>query len=268
MKSQLAVVTGATGGIGGAISEALCAGGYSVCLVGRNIAKLQEMQEQLSKRFDDVQVYTKACDLTQTEDRKALVDYALSVSVPLAVWVNNAGINDFSLFSDQDDERIAALVETNVTAPLLTLRQLLSKVDHQQPLQVINVGSTFGTIGYPGFTAYSATKFAIRGLSEALSRELADSAIRVRYFAPRATQTALNSDAVNRMNAELKVTMDTPETVAAAFMACLKGDAATAYVGFPEKFFARLNSWFPGVVGNALKKQLPVIRRYATQKSS
>ena len=267
MLTKLAVVTGATGGIGGAISEALCAAKYSVCLVGRNTQALQIRREQLAKKYSSVKVYAQTCDITEADDRIALVNAVQHLEHALALWVNNAGISDFGLFQEQSPDVIAAQLDVNTKAPMLMTQALLNSIDSDGELQIINVGSTFGSIGFPGFVAYSASKFALRGFTQALSRELADSAIRIRYFAPRATKTALNPSAVNAMNRELKVAMDTPDMVAQAFMAFLRSKAETRHVGFPEKLFARLNQILPGFVSGALLKQLPVFRRYAKRQS-
>ena len=121
----------------------------------------------------------------------------------------------------------------------------------------------FGSLGYPGFAAYSATKFALRGFTEALRRELADSKIGVHYFAPRATRTGMNTSAVDRMNAELKVAMDPPAQVAAAACSMLEAGKTGVVFGWPEKLFVRINALLPGVVDGSLRKQLPVIRRHA-----
>ena len=127
----------------------------------------------------------------------------------------------------------------------------------------LSVGSVFGGLGYPGFTAYSASKFALRGFSEALRRELADTNVRVLYLAPRATRTGMNGSHVEAMNAELGVAMDAPETVAAAACALLARGARLAVVGWPEKLFVRINAVLPGVVDGSVRRQLSVIRRYA-----
>ncbi len=266
MLTPLAVVTGATGGIGSAISQALCGAGFSVVLVGRNNEQLQQLRERLAADFQQITVYALRCDITNEGDRATLVGRVRTLEHPLQLWVNNAGISHFGLFHEQSDSVVAAQISVNVTATLLLTQALLKAVDHASPLQIINVGSTFGTIGYPGFCAYSASKFAVRGFSEALSRELADSAIQVRYFAPRATKTELNSAAVEAMNSELKVAMDTPEAVAEAFTAFIKTTAQSHYVGFPEKLFTRLNALVPKVVSGAIGKQLHVIKHHALSR--
>ena len=99
---------------------------------------------------------------------------------------------------------------------MLLVHELLPHLKAQPQAHLLNMGSVFGNIGYPGYAAYSASKFAMRGFTEALRRELADTRVRVHYLAPRATRTPINSPAVQRMNAELKVAMDPPEAVARA----------------------------------------------------
>jgi len=111
--------------------------------------------------------------------------------------------------------------------------------------------------------AYSATKFAVRGFSEALRRELADSRVMVKYLAPRSTRTAMNSTAVVEMNTRLKVTMDPPERVARELIALLKRRRNSAVVGWPEKAFVKVNAVLPGVVDRAVRGQLPLIRAFA-----
>jgi hypothetical protein len=100
----------------------------------------------------------------------------------------------------------------------------------------------FGAIGFPGYVAYSTTKFALRGFTEALRRELAGSSVTVQYLAPRATRTPINSSAVERMNAELGVAMDPPERVARELAELLRTGRRSAVVGWPEKLFVRINA--------------------------
>jgi len=127
------------------------------------------------------------------------------------------------------------------------------------------VGSTFGSIGFPFFAAYSASKFGLRGFSEALQRELDATGVDGIYVAPRAARTPLNTGPVVRMNEALKVAMDPPEVVAEAIVRAIERDRERVYLGWPEKAFVRLNALLPGVVGRALRKQSHPMRPYALE---
>ena len=151
---------------------------------------------------------------------------------------------------------------------MLLTQELLPLLQEQEDARVINIGSTFGSIGYPGFSAYCASKFGLRGFTEALRRELADTGTRVSYIAPRATRTALNTDTVVAMNDELGTAMDDPSQVANEVLAAIHGSARTdKFIGWPEKIFVRINALLPAVVDSSLRKQLPIIRRFARNQT-
>ena len=154
------------------------------------------------------------------------------------------------------------MFELNTLTPILLTRLLLPLMLSRQSV-IVNVGSGFGSIGFAGYCGYSASKFALRGFSEALRRELADTSVSVRYLAPRATTTDMNSDTVVAMNAELGNAMDEPMVVAGALLNLLAKSSGTSYIGWPERFFIKLNGLFPALVDRALGKQLPAIRRHA-----
>jgi short-subunit dehydrogenase len=256
------VLTGASGGIGGELARILSQNGAELILVGRNERKLRQVEETLAA---GCKAQLVAADIATIEGRQRIVN-ACTRHGHIDALVNCAGINDFALFNDQDNTRIAQLVDTNVTAPMLLVHQLLPLLGHAREGLVANIGSTLGTIGHPGFATYCATKFALRGFSQALRRELADSTIRVKYIAPRATRTAINSADVDAMNAELGVAMDEPADVAAQiFTALARNKDGDVYLGWPEKLFARINQLLPGIVDAALRKQWPVIRRFASR---
>jgi short-subunit dehydrogenase len=177
--------------------------------------------------------------------------------------VQAAGLNRFGLVEQQDDEAIAAQVALNLVAPMLLTRRLLPLLRERPRALLLFVGSTFGAIGYPGFAPYSATKFGLRGFAEALRRELADGPVRVLYLAPRATRTAMNAGAVVEMNRALRVAMDPPAQVAAAIVQALRDESPERHLGWPERFFARLNRLLPRVVDRALRGQLATIQRFA-----
>ena len=261
------VLIGATGGIGQEIAKQLCLNNNPVILVGRNTQTLADLQHKLSQDYPKLAIESYACDLSlpasQDDLIKALSQFT-SGSNTIDTVILNAGINDFALLTDQSDQLLEQMMLVNVSYPLQLIKRLLPVLVSQgQQSQIITIGSTFGSIGYPGYSAYSASKFALRGATEALSREYADTNVRFRYFAPRATKTTMNSNAVISMNQELKVGMDSPDIVAAALVKFIKGQQASQHIGFPERFFAWLNRVFPSFVGSAIVKDLPTIKRYA-----
>ena len=131
------------------------------------------------------------------------------------------------------------------------------------PSQIVNMGSTFGSIGYPGYVSYCASKFALRGATEALSREYSNSQIQFKYFSPRATNTAMNSPVVVEMNAKLGVKMDSPEFVAAELYQFLQNDKLYYQVGYPEKIFVKVNQVLPNVVSSSIQKDIEKIQNFA-----
>jgi len=237
--------------------ERLCANGARLLLVGRDSLAL----EALTRRYPG-QVSLVCADLTQRSGRHTVLDAARRFG-GLNCVINAAGINQFSLLEQQDEDAIARLIGVNVTATLQLTHLLLPLLRQQPQALLVNLGSTFGSIGYPGFAAYCASKFALRGFSEALRRELADSHVKVLYIAPRATRTTMNSDDVVAMNNELQVEMDDPQEVARQIVRAIAAEREELYLGWPEKLFVRLNGLLPRLVDQALRKQLPVIKRFA-----
>jgi short-subunit dehydrogenase len=255
-----AVITGASGGIGQALVARLAQGGAKLLLVGRDTDALQALELRYPGQIVRVQA-----DITEAAGREAVLLAAGNFS-GLNTLINAAGSNKFSLLEQHDEAAIASLIGLNVTATLQLTHKLLPLLSQQPRALVVNMGSTFGSIGYPGFAAYCASKFAIRGFSEALRRELADTEVKVLYVAPRATNTSMNSAAVVAMNDALKVAMDDPQAVAEQVLGAILREREELYLGWPEKFFVRLNSLLPRVVDQALRKQLPIIQRFARNK--
>ena len=252
------VLTGAAGGIGSAVARQLAAGGARLLLTDLR----QEPLDQLAAEFAPLAaVRAVAADVGSDTGRAALA--AAAYEFRANALINAAGINPFGLFAEQSAGEIARAFAVNAVAPILLCHALLPVLREQPRAQIVNVGSTFGSIGFPGFTAYAASKFAVRGFCEALRRELADTAITVHYVAPRATATALATQRVRAMNAELGVGMDTPQTVAAEIERVLRQGQRERLIGAPERVFAKLNALFPALVDRFLRRQLAVVRRYA-----
>lgn len=265
LRTARVLLTGGAGGIGGAIAEALLARGASVLLVDMNEMALQRFASGQLGQYGD-RVETLAANLTRAEDRALVSAQAQHFHGGINVLINNAGVSHFRLLDEQSPEAIDLALAVNLQAPIHLCRLLLPHLRSQASAHILNTGSVFGSIGYPAYSVYSATKFGMRGFSEALRRELGDSTVRVHYLAPRATRTGINTAEVEQMNAELGVAMDPVATVAAAACRILENEATETVVGWPEKLFTRINGLLPGLVDKSIAKQLGVIRRYAGVK--
>ena len=263
MSNLTAVIVGATGGIGKAIAENLCTHNVNVILVARNVESLQQMQKQLSGEFPLLKLSNLCCDLSDAISREEFIQALAQQNVTINYYINNAGINDFSLFSHQSAEVIEQMMMVNVVYPLEMIQKIIPLMSKQEPSQIINMGSTFGSIGYPGYVSYCASKFALRGATEALAREYSNSAILFKYFSPRATDTAMNSPVVVEMNAKLGVKMDNPEFVAEELYQFLQNDKLYYQVGYPEKIFVKVNQILPNIVSNSIEKDIEKIQNFA-----
>jgi short-subunit dehydrogenase len=118
--------------------------------------------------------------------------------------------------------------------------------------QIVNVGSIFGSINFAHFVTYSSAKAGLRGLSQALRRELAGTGVDVTYIAPRAVKTPLNTAQVLAFAKLTKMQMDEPGAIADRIVAAIKDRRRDVYFGGPESVFVRLNALLPGLVDRAL----------------
>lgn len=254
LRNKLVLVTGANGGIGRALCHRLDAAGAKLVLNGMREAELLALKDELGPGHVAI-----AADVSTAAGREALAA-ACQAGGGLDVLVNLAGILNCDLFSRQPEEVLERMIMVNAAGPLLLTRRVLSQMLARPSARIINVGSIFGSIGHPGFAAYCASKATLKMLSEALARELSDTTVSVGYIAPRATDTPLNSSQVVELNRALGNHSDTPEAVAAEILAMVRGDRRQRFLGWPEKFFVRLNALLPGIVHKALAAKLPVIK--------
>ncbi|QFT56554.1 SDR family oxidoreductase [Microbulbifer sp. THAF38] len=254
------LITGASGGIGSAISRLLAEQGHRLLLQGRNTARLQQLKVGLP-HSDRHQVLV--ADLCDGASRSELVRSCEQLPGGVDVLVNNAGIASFSLLSDIGDAELGRLLHTNLIAPMALTRDLLPTLQRSEHAAIINIGSAFGHIGHPGFGAYGASKAGLHGFTETLRRELAGSKVRVHYLAPRAVDTPLNSDAVNDLNRALGNKSDSPQFVAAQCLRLLQSKhGRRRFIGWPERLFIKVNALLPSLVDSALAKKLPLVRQF------
>lgn len=257
LEERKVVITGATGGIGGEVAAELAAQGCSVLVTGRNSDKLRLLLDSLPGEGHR----SVHADLTTAEGIRDLV--AAANNFAANTLINCMGVNQLATLEMCGYDDVNALMSTNLIAPINVCRSMLRVLEKQPSATIVNVGSILGSIGYAGSTLYCASKFGLRGFSEALRRELSDTSINVMYFAPRATATALNSDAMNQMNQALGNSVDSPSWVAKQLLALLQRDrSGNRYLGRAEAFFVRLNALFPFMVDKAVSEQLSTIKEH------
>ena len=255
------LVTGASGGIGRELVTLLAERGAWLLIVGRNENMLKELTALAPGH-----IRALSADLTQPNDRRQIVEMAEDGRVDMLI--NAAGLNHFGLFDEQSPAVISSMVDLNVTATLLLTQALLPRLLHENSAWIVNLGSAFGAIGHPGYTAYCTTKFALRGFSQALRRELADTPVRVLHISPRATRTDMNSAHADALNTAQGNHVDDPAQVAAGVIRGIEKHAPDRQLGWPECLLVKLNGILPGLVDRALKKQLSTIQQYARRSST
>ena len=237
------MITGAGSGIGRALAAEADRHGHDLILVGRRAEPLRDTAGRLSRPARIIDA-----DITTAEGRARI----RTETDRLDILINNAGQVPAGALADLDDATIAAAIAVNVAAPISLTRDLLPLLTTARG-QVVNMGSVFGDIGFPFFTAYSSTKFALRGFSEALRREVAPKGIAVTYIAPRATHTAA-MDGFHALVGPMAMTADTPEAVARHAWAAIAARRRDSYPPTRERLFVALQRLRPRMIDRALTR--------------
>ncbi|MEO8938597.1 MAG: SDR family oxidoreductase [Burkholderiaceae bacterium] len=256
------LITGAAGGIGSEIARHIARPGVRLILLDRIKDRCGRLATEL--RSSGAIVSCIAGDLAQSGEPERLVAEA-HAGGPIDVLVNCAGLQNFGSFADESPGATASLIAVNTIGPIALAHAVLPQMLSRERGQIVNVGSIFGSIGYPYFATYSASKFALRGFSEALRRELVGTGVSVTYVAPRFTRTRFNSGPVTRMADALQMNQDDPAAVAAAVVKSIETDDKDRYLGWPEKLFVRLNAVLPRLVDLSLHKQVGQMRPFAVE---
>ncbi|RUO46479.1 SDR family oxidoreductase [Pseudidiomarina donghaiensis] len=248
-QQQHIILTGAAGGLGQSLVKALSERGAKVLLVGRNEAALQALGNAYQQSYYVLDLTTPDA-LAQLQ---AYVEQQRSTQRPVTGVINNAAINHAGLLSQQSAEHIHAVIQTNLTVPMQLTAALLPYLPQQRGW-LLNMGSVFGSLGYPGQTLYCASKFGLRGFTEALHRELGAHGPKLMYCAPRAISTTFNDGITAELNERLHTHADSPAVVAAHVLRQIETQQTNVVIGWPERLFVWLNGWLPSVVASGMKK--------------
>lgn len=251
------VLTGAAGGMGSILASELARRGARLALVDANETALTDLAAEIET------AESVAGDLSSADGCQAVAGQCVERLGGIDLLINLAGVNSFAAFEDESAEKIELMMHVNLLAPMWLSRALLPEMLNQKSGRIVNVGSIFGSIGFAHFSIYSATKFGLRGFSEALRRELIDTGVGVTYVAPRAVKTPMNSDVVMRMGEATGMNMDEPAAVVEKIIAAIEGEKKDIYLGFPESLFVRINAILPRIVDGSLAAKDRIARQFA-----
>jgi 3-oxoacyl-[acyl-carrier protein] reductase len=215
MTGKRALVTGASGGIGGAIARALHGQGAAVALSGTRVAPLEALAGELGGAA------VLPCDLSDPAAVEGLPKAAADALGGVDVLVNNAGITRDQLFMRMSDDDWAKVIEVNLTSTMRLSRGVLRGMMKARWGRIVNVSSVVGVTGNPGQANYAASKAGVIGMSKSLAAEVASRGITVNCVAPgfiaTAMTEALNDEQRARISGSIPAgRMGTSEEVAAA----------------------------------------------------
>jgi 3-oxoacyl-[acyl-carrier protein] reductase len=218
LSGKTALVTGAGKGIGKAIALALAKEGVHVGLVARTEKDIQAVAGEITAL--GVKASVAAADVSQRVEVEAAVAKVQQELGPVDILINNAGTATFGKFLELEPEVWEQQIRVNVFGVYYATRAVLPQMIERQTGDIVNISSTAGKSGSPVTSAYSASKFALLGLSESLMQEVRKHNIRVTALAPSTVVTELANSA-NLITGDPERVMH-PEDLAELIVAQLK----------------------------------------------
>ena len=184
LENKVAMITGASRGLGHATATALIEQGTFILAVARSIDELNQLKTRAPERIE-----IKQCDMLDADTVTSLPQLAIETFGRVDVVINNAGIAPAGKFLDQDPDIWEKVIAVNVTAPAILARAAGKYFIEQKSGKIINIASTSGILGKASLVAYSASKGALLQFTKALAAEWAGSGIQVNAIAPGAFET-------------------------------------------------------------------------------
>ena len=186
LSGKNALVTGASGGIGGSIAKALHAAGATLALSGTRIEPLEALAAELGDR-----AHVVPCNLSDGAAVEALPKQATEAMGSVDLLINNAGITRDNIFMRMKDEEWEQVLDVNLTATMRLCRGVLRGMMKARWGRIVNIGSVVGSTGNPGQVNYAAAKAGLIGMSKSLAYEVASRGITVNTVSPGFIETAM-----------------------------------------------------------------------------
>ena len=189
---KIAIVTGASRGIGREIAKTLARKNIQVVA---NYNKSEEAAKSLKNELkeENIEIDIQKADVSKREEAKKLVQYTLKKYGKIDILVNNVGISEYKLFTDETDEDWNKVINTNLYSAFVMSQEVIPNMIHNKEGSIINISSAWGVVGGALEVIYSVSKAGIDGLTKSLAKELGPSNIRVNSIAPGIIDTKMNS---------------------------------------------------------------------------
>lgn len=245
LRGRRILITGASRGIGRSLAEQLAAAGSRLLLAARSGDELAALATALAAHNSEV--IAVPADITREEDRQHLLDEAVKRFGGLDVLINNAGVASFAHFADCTEAILRQIMEVNFFAPTELIRLAIPILTQGQQPAIVNVASMCGRLGMPAWPEYSASKFALCGLTEALRAEMTRFEIDVLLVLPGLTATGLRQSLLMNTG-RLKIAFEDgmpPERVAAGIIQALHKNRTETVLGREARWLLRFHRFFP-----------------------
>lgn len=192
LKGQVAIITGASQGIGHALARSLAPLGVNMVLCARSVDKLSALEAELKSAYPDIKVLSYPCDVQEPLQVQAAVNQALQQFDRVDILINNAGVAPKAgLFQESSIEDIDRTIDTNLKGAAYFMHAVLPVMVHQHHGYIININSIAGKTAYPFWGIYDASKFGLHALTEAVAEEQRQNNIKVVGIYPGAVDTAI-----------------------------------------------------------------------------
>ena len=226
LTGKCALVTGASGGIGGAIATALHGAGATVALSGTREELLKTLAAELGDR-----AHVLPCNLSDAEAVDALPKQAIEAMGALDILVNNAGITRDQLFMRMSDDEWQSVLDVNLTSTMRLCRGVMRPMMKARWGRIINISSIVGATGNPGQANYAASKAGMVGMTKSIAYEVASRGITANAIAPGFIATAMTDKLTDEQKEKINVQipaarMGQPEEIAAAVLYLASPEAA------------------------------------------